>query len=94
MARLDQEAIAAFVEGHSGWAVEDEELVKTFVSADFNSAMAFVNQVAGLAEQANHHPDIAISWNRVTLRLSTHSEGGLTDRDTGLAEAIEELQAG
>jgi 4a-hydroxytetrahydrobiopterin dehydratase len=50
--------------------------------------------VAELSEGANHHPDIAISWNRVTLRLSTHSEGGLTGRDIALAGEIDELRAG
>jgi 4a-hydroxytetrahydrobiopterin dehydratase len=51
--------------------------------------MQFVNAVALLAEGANHHPDIAISWNRVTLRLSTHSAGGLTQLDLDLAAAID-----
>jgi 4a-hydroxytetrahydrobiopterin dehydratase len=89
MARLDGDALAAFLAAHPGWAVEGEELSRTFVTADFASAMAFVNRVAALAEQASHHPDISISWNRVTLRLSTHSEGGLTAKDTDLAAAID-----
>jgi 4a-hydroxytetrahydrobiopterin dehydratase len=53
--------------------------------------MTFVNAVAALAEQANHHPDIAISWNRVTLRLTTHSARGLTQDDLDLAGQIDGL---
>jgi 4a-hydroxytetrahydrobiopterin dehydratase len=59
--------------------------------ADFVQAMAFVNQVAGAAEAAGHHPDIDIRWNKVTLALSSHAEGGLTERDFQLAARIQEL---
>ena len=59
---------------------------------DFAGAIAFVNEVAGLAEQANHHPDIFLyGWNRVRLTVSTHSEGGLTDADFALAARIDKL---
>ncbi|HEY7704224.1 MAG TPA: 4a-hydroxytetrahydrobiopterin dehydratase [Acidimicrobiia bacterium] len=94
MALLDDAAIAGFLASHPGWEMDGGELMKTFVSNDFGTAIAFVNQVAELSEGANHHPDIAISWNRVTLRLSTHSEGGLTGRDIALAGQIDELRAG
>ena len=57
--------------------------------------MGFVNQVAEMAEAANHHPDLLIhGWNKVRLTLSTHSEGGLTDADHALARRIDELDAG
>ncbi len=59
---------------------------------DFAAAMVFVNQVAELAEARNHHPDIAISWNKVTLTLSTHYAGGLTQLDLDLAAAIDALE--
>jgi 4a-hydroxytetrahydrobiopterin dehydratase len=56
--------------------------------ADFRDALFFVGAVAYLAEKANHHPDIAISWNKVTLTLSTHSAGGLTAEDFAVARRI------
>jgi 4a-hydroxytetrahydrobiopterin dehydratase len=75
------------------WQRERDEIVRTVTLADFKAAMAFVNQVADLAESANHHPDISISWNKVSLRLSTHSAGGLTSKDTDLARSIDRLIA-
>ena len=73
------------------WQREGDELVKTETRKDFASALAFVNHVGALAEARDHHPDIAISWNKVTLRLSTHSAGGLTELDVDLAKAIDAL---
>ena len=58
---------------------------------DFGDALRYVNAVGYLAEQANHHPDIAVSWNKVTLTLSTRSAGGLTGNDFALAKAISAL---
>lgn len=72
-----------------GWKLDDDEIEKEYRFADFKQAMAFVNRVAELAERANHHPDIEIKYNRVELSLSTHSEGGLTDKDFALAEQID-----
>ena len=63
----------------------DGALQREFELASFGEAIAFVNRVAELAEAENHHPDIAISYKRVTLRWTTHSEGGITDRDRDLA---------
>ena len=68
-----------------GWAEVDDALEREFKFDDFVEAMAFVNRVAELAESEDHHPDIDIRWNRVTLRWSTHSAGGITDRDRELA---------
>ncbi|MDQ1441177.1 MAG: 4a-hydroxytetrahydrobiopterin dehydratase, partial [Acidimicrobiaceae bacterium] len=64
---------------------------KVVTRKDFGEAMQFVNAVALLAEGANHHPDIAISWNRVTLRVTTHDAGGLSRMDMDLAAAIDDL---
>jgi 4a-hydroxytetrahydrobiopterin dehydratase len=61
------------------------------VRVDFAQSMGFVNEVAGAAEAAGHHPDIDIRWNKVTPALSSHAEGGLTDRDFQLAARIQEL---
>jgi 4a-hydroxytetrahydrobiopterin dehydratase len=72
-----------------GWELRDGRLRKQFHFRTFLRAIAFVNSVAYLAESAGHHPDMTINYNRVTLRLITHSEGALTDRDFALAEEIE-----
>ena len=69
-----------------GWTEVDDALERTFTFGDFVGALAFVNRVAELAEAENHHPDIAINYNRVTLRWWTHTAGGITDRDRELAE--------
>lgn len=69
-----------------GWQERDGALEREFVLPSFAEAIAFVNRVAELADAENHHPDIAISYRRVTLRWTTHSEGGITDRDRALAD--------
>ncbi len=79
------------LKGLKGWSVAGNEIRKTFEMKDFVRAMGFVNSVALLAEKANHHPDIDVRWNKVTLALSTHSEGGLTEKDFKLANEIEKL---
>lgn len=71
------------------WTIEDDEMRRTFEFADFREAMGFVTSVALAAEKADHHPDIDIRWNKVTLVLSTHSEGTLTDLDADLAKAAD-----
>jgi 4a-hydroxytetrahydrobiopterin dehydratase len=73
------------------WRRQDKEIVRVVELADFAAALDFVNEVGRLAEAANHHPDIDIRWNTVTLRLSTHSAGGLTAADLALAKSIDEL---
>ena len=88
--RLDDTAITAGLAGLD-WTRDGDAIVKTVQLADFAAALAWVNQVGELAEASNHHPDIAISWNRVTLRLSTHSAGGLTQLDLDLARTIDAL---
>jgi 4a-hydroxytetrahydrobiopterin dehydratase len=74
------------------WEWEGQELIKTVELADFAAALALVNRIGALAEQRNHHPDISIKWNTVTLRLSTHSAGGITDLDLDLARAIDAIR--
>lgn len=72
------------------WQREGEAIVRDVEFADFAAAVAFVNDVAVLAEQADHHPDILVhGWNKVRLTLSTHSEGGLTGADFDLAAGID-----
>lgn len=73
------------------WQIADGQLSKVVRRKDFAEALAFVNAVGALAEEANHHPDIDIRWNTVTLALMTHSQGGITDTDVALAHAIDRL---
>jgi 4a-hydroxytetrahydrobiopterin dehydratase len=73
------------------WGEVDGALQRAFGLPSFAEAVAFVNRVADLAERENHHPDIAISYKQVTLRWTTHSAGGITDRDRELAEQSAEL---
>jgi len=89
MTTLDQAERAQFIAIHPEWTIEGEALTRTFALADFNEAMGFVNRVALAAEVADHHPDIDIRWNRVTIVLTTHSAGGLTPKDTTLATTID-----
>ena len=80
-----------FASSHPDWELEGESIRRTFKFGDFTGSVGFVVRVGYLAEAANHHPDIDIRWNRVTLVLSTHEAGALTAMDTGLAAAIDEL---
>lgn len=92
MATLLSEArIQSQLKDLTGWSRVSKEIKRTYELKDFVHAMGFVNSVALLAEKANHHPDIDIRWNKVTLVLSTHSAGGLTDNDFNLAKAIDGL---
>ena len=84
-------AMAAALVTVPEWNVKAATLRRTFQFQDFPAAMVFVNDVAGLAESAGHHPDIDIRWNRVTLALTTHDAGGLTEKDFALARQVDLL---
>ena len=90
---LSDEQITAALTGLPGWTRSGDSITTTVELEDFRAAMLYTGAVAYLAEAANHHPDIAIAWNRVTLTLSTHSAGGLTGNDTALAKQISALRA-
>jgi len=91
MARLDDATIASLLQEIPGWERQGDALVRTYVFKSFREAMAFVNRVAELAEEARHHPDITIRYNRVQLLLTTHEAGGITERDIALARKLAEL---
>ena len=91
MALLDTDQLADLSARRPGWEVDDGAMRRTFEFDDFVGSVGFVIRVALLAEKANHHPDIDIRWNEVTLTLSTHSEGGLTEKDSDLSELIDRL---
>ena len=88
---LEQEQLDAEVGKLDGWEVRDGALQKSFRCGDFSGSMAFLNRVADAANAADHHPDASISWDTVTLRWVTHSEGGITDSDVGMARKSDEL---
>jgi 4a-hydroxytetrahydrobiopterin dehydratase len=91
MELLTDEEITAELASVPGWTRAGSTITCTAKLADFRAAMLYVGAVAYLAEDANHHPDILIQWNRVTLTLSTHSAGGLTAADFALARRISQL---
>jgi len=88
---LDHDTVDAALAGGLTWQRQEDELVKTRRGKDFADSLAYVNAVGALAEAMDHHPDIDIRWNVVTLRLTTHSEGGLTRLDLELARRIDAL---
>ena len=90
MPRLDDIAVEEGLQRLPGWERRANEIVRTFVGADFAHAMVFVDEVAAAAAAAGDHPDIDIRWNKVKLALSTHSEGGLTINDFALAAEREQ----
>ena len=94
MAALSDAEIQQRLAGAGEWQLGDDQqsIVRELKFDDFAAAIAFVDRVAELAEQANHHPDILVhGWNKVRLSLSTHSEGGLTEADFRLAAELDRL---
>jgi 4a-hydroxytetrahydrobiopterin dehydratase len=86
---LDDDARDRFRDEHPHWSMEGERITRIFTFDDFAEAMGFVSRVALAAEKVDHHPDIDIRWNEVTLTLSTHSAGALTEKDIALAATID-----
>ena len=91
MEALDLAVVDRALAEELAWRRDGNELVKIWVGKDFAEALSYVNRVGALAEEADHHPDIEIRWNTVTLRVTTHSAGGLTGRDLDLAAAVDLL---
>ncbi|MEA1902495.1 MAG: 4a-hydroxytetrahydrobiopterin dehydratase [Actinomycetota bacterium] len=91
MALVRDDEVEAFLEAHPEWSRDGSEITRTYIFKNFNESMGFVTRVALEAEKADHHPDIDIRWNKVTLTLSTHSEGGLTAQDLDLADTADRL---
>lgn len=91
MALLSDAEVQERLAGLSGWERKGEAIEKEFKRDDFVGSVEFVSSLVEPAEGMNHHPDLAISWDTVTVTLSTHSEGGLTANDFELAEKIDAL---
>jgi 4a-hydroxytetrahydrobiopterin dehydratase len=89
MERIPESDVGQWLERVPHWQRIGNEIERTFRFRDFREAIAFVVQVALLAERMDHHPDIEIRYRQVTLRLSTHSAGGLTEKDFHLAQQID-----
>jgi 4a-hydroxytetrahydrobiopterin dehydratase len=88
---LDADTVRAEVARRPGWDYDGEAIGRTFDRGDFNGSMAFVNAVAAAANHLDHHPDIALSWNEVTIRTSSHDLKGISPRDLALIDAIDRL---
>ena len=91
MAKLSGSDVQQRMKRLHGWTLDSDAIRKQFTFANFVEAIAFVNRLAPLAEAADHHPDILINYKRVTLTYSTHSEGGLTEKDFAGATAADRL---
>ena len=91
MALLNDDQIRERLDGLDGWERDGESIKKDFKLEDFKGSVDFVNRLTPVAEDMNHHPDLEISWNTVTVSISTHSEGGLTENDFELAGKIDSL---
>ena len=91
MSKLSAEEIATRVGALASWQIAKGELERTFEFEDFRAAMRFANLVADAAEEAGHHPDIDIRYNKVKLSLVTHDAGGLTAKDFDLAAAVDKV---
>jgi 4a-hydroxytetrahydrobiopterin dehydratase len=91
MARLSDDEIEERLADREGWERSGDAIVKQFDNGDFKGSVEFVNRLTPEAEEMNHHPDLEVSWKTVTVTITTHSEGGLTEGDFELARRIDAL---
>lgn len=90
MAKLSDEQVTEALADLEGWSRDGDKIVREFQFRDFVAALGFITQVGLLAEKANHHPELFNVYNRVTIALTTHDEGGITEKDIALAAAVSE----
>ncbi|MFK7882564.1 MAG: 4a-hydroxytetrahydrobiopterin dehydratase [Phycisphaerales bacterium] len=91
MAKMKEDQIEAALEKRPDWSNVAGKIQRTYQFGDFVASMAFVNKIAEYAERVQHHPDVLIRYNRVTLTVSTHDAGGITQKDFDLAEESDRL---
>ena len=91
MAVLSDDEVDRRLSELSDWERDGNAIKRQFKFEDFQASVDFINRITPAAEEMNHHPDLAISWNTVDCTLSTHSEGGLTENDFDLAKQIDQL---
>ena len=89
MAKLSADQVAEKLKALPGWEYKNNAISKMFKFKEFTHGIEFVQKIAEIAEAADHHPDIAINYTRVTFSCSTHTDGGVTDKDIKLAQNIE-----
>ncbi|HEY7150445.1 MAG TPA: 4a-hydroxytetrahydrobiopterin dehydratase [Solirubrobacterales bacterium] len=89
MELLSDSEIESRLEALAGWERQQDAIVKTFELADFVGSVEFVRKLVGPAEELGHHPDLSISWNKVSVTITTHAAGGLTENDFELARRID-----
>ena len=86
---LPPSEVEGWVKAHPRWKLSDGKIRKKYVFRSFRSAIVFVNRVATISDELNHHPEIRVNYNEVVLRLWSHDAGGVTERDLKLAERID-----
>ena len=91
MPLLSEQEIERRLHALAGWERQGDALRREFKLRDFAGSVEFVNRIAPVAEEMNHHPELAISWNRVPVSLPTHPRGGITESDCALAEELDAL---
>jgi len=91
---LTSDELVTLTDDHSDWLIESNAMTRTFTFEDFSAAMGFVTRVALAAEKIDHHPDIDVRWNKVTLLVTTHSAGSLTELDRNLVDTIDTFDTG
>jgi 4a-hydroxytetrahydrobiopterin dehydratase len=91
MPLLGESEIEAQLADLDGWKREGDAIVKTFERGDFVGSVGFVDSLVAPAEEMGHHPDVSVSWDKVTVTLTTHNQGGLTGSDFALAKQIDAL---
>jgi 4a-hydroxytetrahydrobiopterin dehydratase len=94
MTTLDHDTVRDALQGLGGWQLEDDAIVREWRFESFRAAIAFLNRVADLAEEADHHPDLWNSYATVRIRLTSHDVGGVSQRDLDLAARIDQVTAG
>lgn len=90
MAALEPQVVEQRVASMAGWDLKEGQIVRVYEAPSFHRAVGFVTQIGIIADAADHHPDIDIRYNKVTISLSTHSENGITEKDFSLAASIDE----
>ena len=94
MAKIPQQDVQARLQRLRGWTLAGEAITRQFTFGGFPDAVAFVVRLGFAAEAADHHPDLVVNYKRVTVTYSTHSEGGLTDKDFAGAETATKIATG
>jgi 4a-hydroxytetrahydrobiopterin dehydratase len=89
MTKLSNDEINQRLENLNGWYLKEQAIEKEWGFKDFKQAMKFINKVANIAEELNHHPEIFNAYSKVVLRFSTHDEGGITEKDFEIAQKID-----